>query len=147
MTEVPSNPRRRWFQFSLATIFVVVTVPAVWLGWELHHVRERDRLLRSPVFLRLFEYRPKPAAAAAAATSVRSQLIIAKTIRNETRPKVAAGPPPSNTIPYLWRLAGDKPVENMDIFLPDDQYTSRDARRIQSLFPECAVTVVPAEPQ
>ena len=35
-------PRRRWFQFSLATMFVVVTVFAVLLGWELKFIEQRD---------------------------------------------------------------------------------------------------------
>ncbi|HEY2841704.1 MAG TPA: hypothetical protein VGJ26_21265 [Pirellulales bacterium] len=35
-------PRRRWFQFGLRTVFVVVTAFAVCLGWELSIVRERQ---------------------------------------------------------------------------------------------------------
>jgi len=38
-------PRRRWFQFSLRTMFVVVTVFAVWLGWQLKIVNERQAFL------------------------------------------------------------------------------------------------------
>jgi hypothetical protein len=34
--------RRRWFQFGLRTMFLAVTVLAVWLGWELKFVRERQ---------------------------------------------------------------------------------------------------------
>jgi hypothetical protein len=34
-------PKRRWFQFSLRTLFAVVTVIAIWLGWELKTVRDR----------------------------------------------------------------------------------------------------------
>jgi hypothetical protein len=34
-------PRRRWFRFSLRTLFVVVTAFGIWLGWQLHVVRER----------------------------------------------------------------------------------------------------------
>jgi len=42
-------PRRRWFRFSLRTLFAVVTVFAVfgWFGWNLHQVREREGLLAS----------------------------------------------------------------------------------------------------
>ena len=39
-------PKRRWFRFSLRTLFVVVTVCCVWLGWQLHIVRERQAMLR-----------------------------------------------------------------------------------------------------
>lgn len=37
--------RRRWFQFGLGTVFVAVTVFAVWLGWELKYIRERKAFL------------------------------------------------------------------------------------------------------
>jgi hypothetical protein len=37
--------RRRWLQFGLRTMFVVVTVFAVWLGWELKFIRERQAFL------------------------------------------------------------------------------------------------------
>ncbi|HEY1601352.1 MAG TPA: hypothetical protein VGG64_17250 [Pirellulales bacterium] len=43
MTQSPTT-RRRWFQFGLSTLFVLVTVLAVWLGWELHIVRERQAI-------------------------------------------------------------------------------------------------------
>jgi hypothetical protein len=38
---MPTPSRRRWFRFSLRTMFVVVTLFALWLGWELNYVRER----------------------------------------------------------------------------------------------------------
>jgi hypothetical protein len=38
--------RRRWFQFSLRTMFMAVTVFALWLGWELRIVRQRLAMLR-----------------------------------------------------------------------------------------------------
>lgn len=31
----------RWFRFSLRTLFVVVTVFACWLGWQIHLVQSR----------------------------------------------------------------------------------------------------------
>jgi len=34
-------PKRRWFRFSLRTLFVVVTVIACWLGWSLNWMRDR----------------------------------------------------------------------------------------------------------
>src|SRR4051794_285454 len=37
--------RRRWFSFSLRTLFVVVTVVGVYLGWQLRIVRERKAVL------------------------------------------------------------------------------------------------------
>jgi hypothetical protein len=34
-------PKRRWFQFSLRTLFVVVTVLCVWLAWNINTVGTR----------------------------------------------------------------------------------------------------------
>jgi len=39
---MPTPPRRRWFQFSLATLLLLITVFAVWLGWNLSFVRRRE---------------------------------------------------------------------------------------------------------
>ena len=38
--------RRRWFRFSLRTLFVAVTVLCVWLGWNANTVQKRKTLLR-----------------------------------------------------------------------------------------------------
>ena len=35
-----TKPRRRWYQFSLRTLLIVVTlstIPLCWVGWELEH--------------------------------------------------------------------------------------------------------------
>jgi hypothetical protein len=40
--EKPAKPRLRWFRFSLRTLFILVTlasVPLGWIGWELREVR------------------------------------------------------------------------------------------------------------
>lgn len=49
MSETPTPPRRRWFRFSLRTMFVLVTVFAVFVGWlarEWRIVREREEWIR-----------------------------------------------------------------------------------------------------
>ena len=38
-------PNRRWFRFSLRTLFVVVTLLACWLGYEINWIRQRHALL------------------------------------------------------------------------------------------------------
>ncbi len=38
-------PKRRWFRFSLRTLFVVVTVFGIWLGYELNWIRERHAII------------------------------------------------------------------------------------------------------
>lgn len=37
---------RRCFRFSLRTLFVLVTLVAVWLGWSLNWIRQRHAFLR-----------------------------------------------------------------------------------------------------
>ncbi len=47
MNQSPPQPRR-WFQFSLRTLFVIVAICCIgmgWLGWELHIVQSRKALL------------------------------------------------------------------------------------------------------
>jgi len=36
-----SAPNRRWFQFSLGTLFLIVTVVCCWLGYQLNWIRQR----------------------------------------------------------------------------------------------------------
>jgi hypothetical protein len=38
-------PNRRWFRWSLQTMFVVVTAFACWLGYELNWIKQRHELL------------------------------------------------------------------------------------------------------
>jgi hypothetical protein len=42
------NIQRRWFRFSLRTLFLAVTVLACWLGYYLNWIRERHALLEEP---------------------------------------------------------------------------------------------------
>lgn len=42
---MPPVPRRRWFRWSLRTLFVAWTLFGLWLSWQLHIVRERNRML------------------------------------------------------------------------------------------------------
>src|SRR4051812_21088207 len=42
------QPRRRWYQFSLRTMFVVVfvvSIPLAWVGYQLNWIRERRSAL------------------------------------------------------------------------------------------------------
>jgi hypothetical protein len=44
MTE-PTTPRRRWYQFSLRAMFVLVTLVAAFLAYQLNWIRQRHRFL------------------------------------------------------------------------------------------------------
>jgi hypothetical protein len=47
MDDYQNTPqRRRWYQFGLGTMFMVMTVFALWLGSELRFVRERQQHIR-----------------------------------------------------------------------------------------------------
>jgi hypothetical protein len=44
------KPRRRWFRFSLRTLFLLVTLAAVsagWVSWSLNWIRQRQSALRT----------------------------------------------------------------------------------------------------
>lgn len=41
----PPRPRRRWFQFSLRSLLLIMTVLAVWLGMQMDRVRKRQQAL------------------------------------------------------------------------------------------------------
>jgi hypothetical protein len=43
-----AKPKRRRFRFSLRTLFVLVTIVGVWLGFQLNWIRERHEFLRRP---------------------------------------------------------------------------------------------------
>jgi hypothetical protein len=48
------TPKRRWFRFSLRTLFVVVTVAAIAVGWVVYHLdwmRQRRQALESHAIL------------------------------------------------------------------------------------------------
>ena len=44
MIDTP-RPKRRWYQYTLRTLFVLMTVLAVALGWYVHRVRQQKRAM------------------------------------------------------------------------------------------------------
>ena|ERR1051325_8457872 len=49
MTTSPTSPRRRWFRFSLRTLFLLVTILGVFLGWlggQIKWIMDRHEALR-----------------------------------------------------------------------------------------------------
>lgn len=50
MDDKPKIKRRRWFQFSLQTMFVLVmlvSIPLAWVGYSLSWIRQRHEALTS----------------------------------------------------------------------------------------------------
>ena len=48
MPDTPPTPRRRYFRFELRTMFVVLTVFSLWLGYHANWIRQRHSLIDAP---------------------------------------------------------------------------------------------------
>jgi hypothetical protein len=46
---MPTPTRRRWFRFSLRTMFVVVTVVAIFVAYHVNWIRQRHEFLKTEV--------------------------------------------------------------------------------------------------
>ncbi len=111
---------RRWFAFSLRTLFIVVTMFAVWLGWELNFVRQRLALRKQLAagagwVLTVTEYCGY-SACALPGRSVRADVM---------------------KIPFWRRWMGDEPIAQMGF---DRGATAADRARARELFPEAYVS-------
>lgn len=51
MEKEQTRSRRRWFQFSLTSLFLLTTLVAIWLAWELAFIHERQTWLRENAVL------------------------------------------------------------------------------------------------
>jgi len=113
-------PKRRWFSFSLRTMFVIVTLFGCWLGYELNWIRQRDALVAKNQALDLKVEHEEGAWA----------LLTFKTLR-------APG--------LLW-MFGEEPLSDLEIiFIGDGQRPltaeeQRELERAKNLFPEATVT-------
>ena len=115
-------PRRRWFQFGLRTMFVVVTVFAVWLGLELNYIHERKAMRESP----LSQGTAMPA----------SDWVQAVAMSRPSSPRIS---PPK--IPFWREWLGDEAVGYIRI--KSDEPESDD-KRAAYLFPEAEREIVDA---
>jgi hypothetical protein len=109
MTTAPQT-RRRVFQFGLRTMFVAVTVFAVWLGDELKFVRDRQTWIRENEYER----------------ERLGQGVV--TIHWLT---------PAAPIPFWRRWLGDRSVRSVELFA---NATNADLDRAKYLFPEASVS-------
>jgi len=46
--------KRRWFQFSLRSLFIVITLFAMWLGWQLYWFKTRRDWLEAKNYVAAF---------------------------------------------------------------------------------------------
>jgi hypothetical protein len=108
----------RWPRFSLRTMFVVVAVFGVWLGWQVNTVHERravlDRIGREKE---------------GSAYNCRAGMF---------------GRWDVPTVPFWREWLGDAPVENI-ILWDHEPFTPSEIEVIRKLFPEAHVYVLPPE--
>ena len=121
--ELPAThaANRSWFSYSLRTLFIVVTLFACWLGWNVHLVNERERVQRDIAW--------RGATFLTPAFHAR---------RNIWNPKLA----PQKPLPTLLSFFGAKPFGS--IVLPRDEFTEAERQRVQAVFPEAEVSIPPA---
>ena len=48
------TPKRRWYQFSLRTLFLVITLCGIWLGWQLYWFKTRHDWLEAKNYVAAF---------------------------------------------------------------------------------------------
>jgi len=121
------TPKRRWFRFSLRTLFVVVTVFAVWLGWNVNIVQQRRaaRTRSKPHSIGVVEW-------AHATTAQDREYIdpriaaIAKSKGCRKRADPTAGP----HIAAIRRWLGDEPIGLVAV------WNESDFPSVSALFPE-----------
>jgi hypothetical protein len=117
---MPPTPKhtRRWFRFSLGTMFLVTTSVAVWLGWELRFIRERKSKLE-----------PLSAADYYRASDFDKDAIAFVSANVGYKKRVA--------IPWSRSWLGDEPM--LCIFLTPDKPPSEEEMR--KLFPEAVIVM------
>ena len=115
--------KRRWLRFSLRTLFVVVTLLAVGIGWLTSIVQAR-RAIRAEL-----ERHAGPSFDPYKAIIWEQGSISEFSGRTWT----------PNPIPWYRRLLGDEPVGTLG--LPIDA-TEEDRRRIQAAFPEAILSTL-----
>ena len=119
MSPAPKHTRRRWYQFGIGTMLLVVTVFAVWLGWELKFIRKRQAMIRQ---LR------------AGGSTAESTEELRRSPDGTYRPKAAAA-----TIPFWRRWLGDEPVALIWLTTESE---GRFIAMVGAMFPEADTQVV-----
>jgi hypothetical protein len=125
-----SKSRRRWFQFSLTSLFVMITLVAVWLAWELPFIRERQAWVASHPAL--VDPGSRPGKILTVTVEGDLNLVATHTLTKAGSPTKPRQPA---TIPWWRRIMGDAPVTRiLDIGFDDD-----DRALAARLFPESVI--------
>lgn len=122
------KPQRRWFSFSLRTMFILVTAICCWLAWESSVVRGRQALLR--------ELRGRPAIQITTAEVRAQQLPPGATL------------PPAASIPLVRKWLGDRAIQEISYGSGYHNLSRADLDRIARTFPEAQLREyeLPLEP-
>ena len=126
----PPKTRRRWFQFRLTMLFVLMTLVAVWLAWELSFIRERQAWLRENAAL----VDPDSILAANFVTSLSTPL--SRQITGTLTFNTVAPGEPKESIPWWRNWLGDEAVS---IILAGKDWTDDDHEQVVRLFPEAKI--------
>jgi hypothetical protein len=111
-----ARSRRRWFQFRLTSLFILMTLVALWLAWEQHYVRERK----------------------ATRMWVTNNGGAAHSLTDWITP--AGTEPPEVSIPFWRQWIGDEPLVSLQL---SSQATADDLERVRAIFPEARVFMAP----
>jgi hypothetical protein len=106
---------RRWYQFGLGTMFSMVTLLALWLGWNAHQVRQRNELIDH---LRSLRGQPNPS---------HSWIILCDQVKT----------------PVTWRLMGAK-NDWATWLISNDSLKDIDVGSAEALLPDCTIKVYDA---
>jgi len=120
------KPRRRWFNFSLRTLFIVVTALCCWLGWEMSVVRSRQ----------------------AALSRIKGNMAFSVTTAQSYRERWPAGMsvPTLATIPLIRRLLGDEAVQEIVVHRWFQSFSEEELSRLTRAFPEAQLSETHPEP-
>lgn len=114
------KPRRRWFRFSLRTMFVVATLVCLWLGWELSVVRQRRALRQELAGNAAFNF--------VTADAMAVQVMVAP-----------MGGVPVASVPRVRRWLGDEAIDQIWYLRHYEGFSESALKRIEATFPEAEV--------
>ncbi|MEX2174158.1 MAG: hypothetical protein WD872_07335 [Pirellulaceae bacterium] len=111
---------RRWFRFSLRTLFVVMTLLCCWLGWESSVVRRRQALRRELQENATFQF------------TTAAQWV--------GRYPPGSPVPPVATIPLVRRWLGDEAIQEVWFIRHYQGFDERQLARVTEVFPEAELS-------
>jgi hypothetical protein len=135
-----------WFRFNLKAMFVVFTLVAIWLGWNVSIVQQRKHLRA------LIDDRPASGGTMAVITAAEGNAAAPKAVKDQIAPHVieafqirnrggtTIGPRSGGDLSLLRRWLGD---ELVFIILLDDELDIRE--EVESTFPEAMIVIREAD--